>query len=990
MSHAPVKNLRFYTLVPDLELPKTFPLAALFLMFVNLTVPSIANAHEDHGQPGSKPLLDAISEEVQAEPSALAKQRLAAHADRMDEPHLLGQWSDVDDWPVLAVHANLLPTGDVLAWDATPDDFDDDPHTTENYTTRVTVWDPVTNEHRAANNDTNADLFCAGSSQLWDGRVVFAGGDSGKQGRNGPLSNSSIYDPWTNTWTQTDHLAAPRWYSSVAPLSNGELLTLGGAYSPSPLAEVFQFNKKWRPLSAEAHHTISGDYAWLQTTSDGDVMYLGPHNTLSTLDTEGEGLWSAGPARDEISYRSYGSYAMFDTDRVLVSGGENAVRSAIVVDMETQSTSATGPMVFGRRQHNLTLLADGTVLATGGYSSDKPLVDLDNSIFTPEVWDQSTGEWTVLADMQRARQYHAIALLLPDGRVLLAGGGYCGVCGEVGYHEQNAEIFSPPYLFDEDGEAAVRPTIDYVPPHLDYRQTLSVRTPDAATISKAHLIKLGSVTHSQNQEQRLIELEFTQGNDVLHVEAPRKREQAPPGHYMLFLINQEGTPSHGEIIKVGQPLIQSDEVVVNSLRPDSWDHYEIEGNGVHTLTVSLQGNVDEIDLYVDSGEPPSDPKKARGFADCLSTDNHPRRKICVVSAEQTTTWFLGVRTQISQEHYSLVANTDMFRPAASMPVTPGSVGAPETPRNMYANLKAYNHIELLWNTSENKAVVGYEIWRDGELQDFTPDPIYADKQLQADTIYSYQIVAVDNEQNRSFPTYPFLVKTSANPIQDLDSHYNPETPTIPNNLRYDTYGPTVIELFWQRSIDNRGVAGYEVFKNNEMIKFGPGLSYFDDQIRPGNTYTYRVVAVDSDGNRSDPSNEVIVNQRSMSVPAVVQSQVSDLVDVDGQGSLLLTGQQANTDTTTVAHNIIPTAPAADDTHANSILAQSEHSEDPSGDTLSSPTEDEPSIDTRDDASGAGSTGWPLLCLLVLVFRLLCRRPLASAGDLRILPASRGR
>jgi chitodextrinase len=972
VSHLIAKQVRSCSLLPDLGLIKACSPVFLLSCVVNLTIPSIANAHDKHGHSGSIPSLDAISEEVLAEPSALAKRRLAAHADKMDAPQLLGQWSDVDDWPVLAVHANLLPTGDVLAWDATPDDFDDDPHTTDNYTTRVTVWDPSTNEHRMANNDTNADLFCAGSSQLWDGRVVFAGGDSGKQGRNGPLSNSSIYNPWTNTWTQTDHLNAPRWYSSVAPLSNGELLTLGGAYSPAPLAEVFQFNKKWRPLTAEAHHSISGDYSWLQTTSDGDVMYLGPHNTLSMLDTEGEGLWSAGPERDEISYRSYGSYAMFDTDRVLVSGGENAVRSAVVVDMATQSASATGSMVFGRRQHNLTLLADGTVLATGGYSSDKPLVDLDESIFTPEVWDPSTGEWSVLADMQRSRQYHAIALLLPDGRVLSAGGGYCGVCGEVGYHEQNAEIFSPPYLFDDNGEPAVRPTITYTPSHLDYRQTLAVRTPDADTISKVNLIKLGSVTHSQNQEQRLVELEFSQGTDILYINAPPNREQAPPGHYLLFLINGEGTPSHGEIIKIGQPLIQSDEVVVNSLRPDVWDHYEITGDGVHTLTVSLQGNVDEIDLYVDTGEPPSDPKKAHGFADCLATDNQPKRKICAVSAEQTTTWFLGVRTQNPQEHYSLVANADMFRPAATLPVKPGSIGAPATPRNMHANLKAYNHIELLWDRTDDNAVAGYEIWRDGELQDYTSGFTYEDKQLQADTIYSYQVAAVDDQQNRSFPTYPFLIKTSANPIQDLDSYYNPEIPTTPKNLRYDTYSPTVIELFWQRSIDNRGVAGYEVYKNNEMIMFGPGLSYFDDQIVAGNTYTYQVVAVDSDGNRSDPSNEVIVNQRSMSVQMAVQSEASDLVDVDGENSFLLTGQQASTSTSTEALTVISLESSSDTTQTTSTLGDA--GEQP-GDTLGI-------------ATGAGSVGWLLLGLLTtLSSTAWSRRQPAIERDLPVLPAS---
>jgi len=242
-------------------------------------------AHENHAL--SKAHVADSDQSTLKKTSALAEARLQARSTGISDPGLLGQWSTVSTWPILAVHASLLPTGQVMAWDATPDDFDDDPHTSENFTTRVTIWDPETDTHREAYNDTNADLFCSGSSHLWDGRIVFAGGDSGKQGRNGPLSNSSIYDPWTNTWTQSDRLNAPRWYSSVAPLSNGELLTFGGTYSPSPIAEVFQLNKQWRPLPIQTQYTISGDYSWLQTTTDGDVMYLGPHNTLSTLDTCG-------------------------------------------------------------------------------------------------------------------------------------------------------------------------------------------------------------------------------------------------------------------------------------------------------------------------------------------------------------------------------------------------------------------------------------------------------------------------------------------------------------------------------------------------------------------------------------------------------------------------------------------------------------------------------------------------------------------------------
>jgi hypothetical protein len=93
------------------------------------------------------------------------------------------------------------------------------------------------------------------------------------------------------------------------------------------------------------------------------------------------------------------------------------------------------------------VLADGTVLATGGNSSGASLVDPAHGVYDAEQWNPATGQWKTLASMQVTRQYHSTALLLPDGRVLSAGGGICGTCDSVGYLAKNAEVFTPPYLF---------------------------------------------------------------------------------------------------------------------------------------------------------------------------------------------------------------------------------------------------------------------------------------------------------------------------------------------------------------------------------------------------------------------------------------------------------------------------------------------------------------------------------------------------------------
>lgn len=517
-------------------------------------------------------------------------------------PALGGSWSAVYDWPLVAVHAALLPNGRVLAWDATPDDADDDPHTTDNFTTRVTLWDPILDTHTATNNDTDTDLFCAGSAHLWDGRILFAGGDSGRAGANGPLSNSNIYNPVTNTWHRTANMNAPRWYSSVAALSNGEMLTMGGSYTPSPIAEVFQFDQSWRPLNFNTPFNFSGDYQWLQATPEGDVISFGPQNLLAKIDTEGEGSWATLSQRDEVTLRDYGSYAMYDVGKILVAGGGDSVATSVVIDTGTGQTSDSGNLNIGRRQHNLTILADGSVLATGGNTDGTQFVSLQSPALQPELWDPATGQWRVLNAMQRDRQYHSIALLMPDGTVLSAGGGICGDCYAVGYEERNAEIFSPPYLYNSDNTLAVRPPLSGVPTDIDYAKSVSVNVGSAASIEKAHLIKLGSTTHSENQDQRLVPLSFSHTGTTLQLFMPASREIAPPGHYMLFVVNQQGVPSQGVIVKLGMPLIKAGSRVINTLELGATDSYRIETEpGLIELVLTANADIDFQLQTVDGG-----------------------------------------------------------------------------------------------------------------------------------------------------------------------------------------------------------------------------------------------------------------------------------------------------------------------------------------------------------------------------------------------------
>jgi hypothetical protein len=174
-------------------------------------------------------------------------------------------------------------------------------------------------------------------------------------------------------------------------------------------------------------------------------------------------------------------------------------------------------------------------------------------VYAAEQWKPATGQWTTLASMQVTRQYHSTALLLPDGRVLSAGGGLCGTCDAVGYEAKNAEIFSPPYLFTTGNTLASRPTISSAPTSVDYGATMRVGTPSPSAIRKVALVRLGSVTHSDNMEQRYIPLSFRRGTSRVTATAPANANIAPPGMYMLFILDSNGVPSVARMVSIKVP-----------------------------------------------------------------------------------------------------------------------------------------------------------------------------------------------------------------------------------------------------------------------------------------------------------------------------------------------------------------------------------------------------------------------------------------------------
>lgn len=472
-------------------------------------------------------------------------------------PQQIGRWGPVQDLDVVGVHVALLPNGKVLAYDSVGN------KATETYDvqdfTRAIVWDPATGQQQDVKY-VGANIFCSGLAHLVDGSVFTAGGN--KNSKLEGLNETNVFNPATGTWTRGQDMQADRWYPTVTALPDGRMLVVsgrnGGEGNPD-IPEIRSTDGTIRALGGAEQELPQ--YPWLDVAPDGRPVMTGPDPGLQSIDVSGGGSWQPLANRPDGTRLSYGSHAVYDVGKILIAGGgeggsaTGSRKDALTVDVNgaTPKLSPTSPMANARRQHNLTILADGSVLATGGNSSGANLVDLNAKaiVETPERWDPATGKWTQLADESVTRQYHSTALLLPDGRILSSGGGICGDCDKYGYLAKNAQVFTPPYLYDASGQLAPRPAITGAPSGVGYGATLDVGTPQAASIQKAGLVRLGAVTHSNNMDQRYIPLTFSRNGGGIQATAPANANIAPPGVYMLFLVDGQGVPSVAKMVSVG-------------------------------------------------------------------------------------------------------------------------------------------------------------------------------------------------------------------------------------------------------------------------------------------------------------------------------------------------------------------------------------------------------------------------------------------------------
>jgi hypothetical protein len=498
-------------------------------------------------------------------------------------PPITGAWTDLKfSSEVLAVHAAVLHTGKVMFFAGSGNvkqrqeapDFGSIDHR-KIYTS--VVWDPnVTPSpggdenffHPIAIKGDNGkvfDFFCGGDSFLADGRLLAAGGTLAYPGHVSGRADAVLFNPTTQVWARAGHMAHGRWYPTLVTLGDGRVLAVSGLDQNGNLNATMEVYSPpantWQTLHLPAHFPGLPLYAHLFLMADGRILFtgglvegpdvlIGPclldiaHDPVAV--TPLANLSAAGSRKQSASVLLPPAQ---DQKAIIIGGGvgdEGIVDATAAVDLIDLKAAhpqfqPVAPMNLPRTHVNATLLPDRTVLVTGGGLARE-------SRLTPtlqsEIYDPATNTWTLVASSAVPRLYHSIALLLPDGRVVVAGGnpaqGNHAEWGKDAHNEEmRLDVYSPPYLFK-----GPRPVIAAVPEEWHYGQTVDISSPQAGGIRWASLIRNGVTTHSFNNGQRLVDLPIAvQSGGKVRVTLTGEPNIAPPGWYMLFLTDNAGIPS---------------------------------------------------------------------------------------------------------------------------------------------------------------------------------------------------------------------------------------------------------------------------------------------------------------------------------------------------------------------------------------------------------------------------------------------------------------
>lgn len=459
--------------------------------------------------------------------------------------------------PINPIHAALLRTGKIFFFTGSGNDANK-----QGETRGSAVWDVNAGTFTRPTTPNDAagqplDLFCAGQSFRPDGKLMVAGGTL----QYDPFYGSTtalLFNPSTEQWERIASMNRGRWYPTVVTLGDGRIFALSGLDVNGSLdsnPEIYSSSFGWKVFSRSTSRLPM--YSHLFLMSNGKLFYSGGYfeNTgVSPRILTLPGKFNQAISEQAVSGlqdANFGEQAASvllppaQDQRVMILGGGNgffgaATRRVNIVNLSASSPTYTvaASLNYARMHHNAVILPDRTVFVCNGSQAGE---NVSQSNLPAEIYNPATNTWRVVETPNvSGRVYHSVVLLLPDGRVVAAGGN-----PDRGIEERRLEIYSPAYM------SQTRPVIQSAPQTVGYGGGITIQTPQAGNIKWVSLIRPMATTHSCDTEQRLVDVPInSRTSTALTVTVTSNRSIAPPGYYMLFITDNNNIPSVARWIQV--------------------------------------------------------------------------------------------------------------------------------------------------------------------------------------------------------------------------------------------------------------------------------------------------------------------------------------------------------------------------------------------------------------------------------------------------------
>ncbi|MEV4947231.1 kelch motif-containing protein [Streptomyces sp. NPDC053755] len=377
------------------------------------------------------------------------------------------------------------------------------------------------------------------------------------------------FDPKAERYIPVAPMKDARWYPTLVTLEDGKVLAVSGLNDVGDVVpgdnEIYDpVTKKW----SQGPFRYFPTYPSLFLTQGGKLLYTGSNAGYGPAEKgRAPGLWDLdsnsftpiGGLTDPDQLETSASLILppVQDQKIMVLGGggvgespKSTARTSIIDLSQESPAFRDGPALpQGTRYLSSVLLPDDTVFTTGGSKEYRGRSGSD--ILRAQFYDPTANAFSAAADPTVGRNYHSEALLLPDGRVVTFGSDPLFDDKDntkLGTFEQEIEVFTPPYLHKGGAD---RPVLGAGPREIDRGGRATFRTEDAARITRARLMRPSAVTHTTDVEQRSVALGLTKTKDAVTVEVPRDGTLVPPGWYMLFVTDGDGTPSEATWVLIG-------------------------------------------------------------------------------------------------------------------------------------------------------------------------------------------------------------------------------------------------------------------------------------------------------------------------------------------------------------------------------------------------------------------------------------------------------